>query len=101
MVKLAVTCAIGCAALLLSSSIACQRGKHGPVIVFDSTRFDFGAALEGEVLTHAFTFTNTGERSLQRGRRSCGPEFGQLGDGRGEAAWAGAGRDFRPQAVNR
>ncbi len=65
MANVAVTCVIGCAALLLSSSVACQGGKHGPAIVFDSTRFDFGAALEGRVLTHAFTFTNTGDRTLQ------------------------------------
>ena len=30
-----------------------------------------------------------------RGRRSCGPGFGRLGDGRGEAAW-GRGRAGRP-----
>jgi hypothetical protein len=30
-----------------------------------------------------------------RGRRSCGPEFWRLGDGRGEAAW-GRGWVGRP-----
>jgi ABC-type Mn2+/Zn2+ transport system ATPase subunit len=33
--------------------------------------------------------------SRLRGRRSCWPEFGHLGDGRGEAAWS-RGRAGRP-----
>ncbi|MDP8237193.1 MAG: DUF1573 domain-containing protein, partial [Candidatus Erginobacter occultus] len=46
----------------------------GPAISFRETVFDAGESWEGEVVTHTFTFTNTGDAELKitRVRTSCG-----------------------------
>lgn len=35
-----------------------------PLIQFDNSSFDFGSIAEGEVITHAFAFTNSGKAPL-------------------------------------
>ena len=51
-----------------------------PVIVFDTTVFDFGTILQGEQVSTEFKFTNTGEADLviSKIETSCGctvPEY--------------------------
>ena len=36
----------------------------GPNIQFDSEKYDFGSIKEGTVVTHTFTFKNTGDQPL-------------------------------------
>lgn len=45
-----------------------------PVISFDSTQFNFGKIIEGDVATHSFNFRNTGTANLiiTDVRASCG-----------------------------
>lgn len=47
---------------------------QGPEITFSQEKWDFGRIKEGEVVTHVFSFTNTGDAVLeiQRVRTSCG-----------------------------
>lgn len=45
-----------------------------PVLTWDQDRFHFGEILEGDVVTHEFTFTNTGTAPLliQQATSTCG-----------------------------
>jgi hypothetical protein len=55
--------------------------NHGtPKMTFDETKFDFGKITEGEIVSHEFEFTNTGDGDLviSEAHASCGctvPEF--------------------------
>lgn len=48
--------------------------EEGPRIKFREESYDFGSVKEGDILTHVFTFENTGNAPLQieRVRTSCG-----------------------------
>ena len=41
-----------------------KEAKNMPVITFDQTTYDFGEVIEGERLTYAFKFKNTGKSNL-------------------------------------
>ena len=41
-----------------------KEAKNMPVISFDQTTYDFGEVIEGERLTYAFKFKNTGKSNL-------------------------------------
>ena len=41
-----------------------KEDPNGPKIQFDHTTYDFGTVMQGEKLTHTFTFTNTGKSVL-------------------------------------
>ncbi|MBI9074611.1 MAG: DUF1573 domain-containing protein [Desulfatibacillum sp.] len=39
--------------------------EEGPTIVFDATKFEFGSVLESDLVTHQYTFKNTGTKDLE------------------------------------
>lgn len=41
-----------------------KEDPNGPKIKFDHTSYDFGTVMQGEKLTHTFTFTNSGKSVL-------------------------------------
>ena len=43
---------------------ASKVDPNGPKIQFEHTSYDFGNVMQGEKLTHTFTFTNTGKSAL-------------------------------------
>lgn len=47
---------------------------NGPKLKFDETVFDFGTVMQGERMSHTFTFTNTGKSDLiiSSATASCG-----------------------------
>jgi hypothetical protein len=51
-----------------------DESTNKPEITFEETNFDFGIIKEGEKVTHAYTFKNTGSADLIIGdaRGSCG-----------------------------
>lgn len=50
-----------------------EKGEH-PTMSFEESSFDFGTIDEGDVVTHAFKFTNTGDAPLiiSDAQGSCG-----------------------------
>ena len=64
--------------LLISYSFAQKNGTEkkviGPRIEFDNVSHNFGEMTEGEVVTHIYKFTNTGDKPLllKNVRPSCG-----------------------------
>ena len=38
---------------------------NAPAIAFDSTEFEFADALDGDLVTHVYTFKNTGKMDLE------------------------------------
>ncbi len=51
-----------------------KADPNGPKIQFDETTYDFGTVMQGERLSHTFTFTNTGKSDLliSSATASCG-----------------------------
>ena len=64
--------------LAAASGLACLAGPEaapsGPRIQFDSTDYNLGQVMSGEVVIHAYTFTNTGNEDLvvESVRPGCG-----------------------------
>lgn len=63
----------------ISTSVV--SGEHGtPKMKFEETKYDFGKITQGEIVSHEFEFTNTGDGDLviSDAHASCGctvPEF--------------------------
>lgn len=64
---------------ILFTGLFAQPATDAPVgptttIEFEETQYDFGTILQGEIVRHVFTFTNTGEEALllSSARGSCG-----------------------------
>lgn len=51
-----------------------EMAKEYPEMTFDETSFDFGTIKEGDVVSHEFSFTNTGDAPLKitKAKGSCG-----------------------------
>jgi len=51
-----------------------ENENLAPVMTFKETEFDFGTAVEGDILKHSFSFTNTGNAPLiiVNAKGSCG-----------------------------
>ena len=47
-----------------ANGLSDKEAKNMPVITFDQTTYDFGEVIEGERLTYAFKFKNTGKSNL-------------------------------------
>jgi hypothetical protein len=58
-------CAVLVGVILSASPANAATNSDGPAIRFDSTSFSFGTAMAGDVVSHAFFFTNTGNRTLE------------------------------------
>ncbi len=57
-----------------TSETATVSAADAPVMKFEETSFDFGAIQEGAVVTHTFSFVNTGKTPLtiENAVASCG-----------------------------
>ena len=47
-----------------ANGISDKESKNMPVITFETTNYDFGEVVQGEKLTYAFKFKNTGKSNL-------------------------------------
>ncbi|MBO7445745.1 MAG: DUF1573 domain-containing protein [Bacteroidales bacterium] len=47
-----------------ANGISDKEAKNMPVITFETTNYDFGEVVQGEKLTYAFKFKNTGKSNL-------------------------------------
>lgn len=60
----------------IQSAVQAPSVPTGPttVMTFEEDRFNFGTAIEGEKVSHTYTFTNTGDEPLilSNARGSCG-----------------------------
>lgn len=76
-------CSISCekkTKVIVHNPVTAENGSvskadpNGPKIQFDETTFDFGTVMQGERLSHTFTFTNTGKSDLliSSATASCG-----------------------------
>jgi hypothetical protein len=79
LLALAVSCDTkkdGISADMVTNSASADGKADVPVseIKFDKDTFNFGEVLEGEKVSHSFTFTNTGDNDLviSNARGSCG-----------------------------
>jgi hypothetical protein len=76
----------------LQSLAAAELTSAQPRMVFATNRFDFGKVRAGEVVTHAFVFTNAGTATLEvtEVKPGCGCTTAGDWDGRVEPGKAGA-----------
>ncbi|MBW1297091.1 DUF1573 domain-containing protein [Aquimarina litoralis] len=58
----------------MKAEVNTTTSKAVPMMSFTETEFDFGTVNEGDILTHNFTFTNTGNAPLVivNAKGSCG-----------------------------
>lgn len=49
---------------LLVATLSAFRVASGPAMKFDDARYNFGFIHQGDIVTHDFTFTNTGDAPL-------------------------------------